>query len=288
LLTPENVVFLEIGFFAVVFLYLFGLVYAAWKRRQKLSASYLPKLNEVLVDYLKDFQYFRTLTIEGQVEFVKRLRYLVKSKSFIGMDGLAVTRNMRIKLSATIVQLTYGLKSYDIPAYDEIMVYPDTFFHPILKVKMKGFTSVRGNLAVSWPDYQKGYDVPDDNYNLGLHELAHALHINTAKTHGNQHFKRHFKYWTEKSLTDFYDLKNNKNQFLREYGGTNFHEFFAVVIEHLFESPARFLEEIPHLYIRTCELLNQNPLNSKKDYAFDWSDFLQYLGKNQTTNQRPQ
>jgi Mlc titration factor MtfA (ptsG expression regulator) len=140
---------------------------------------------------------------------------------------------------------------------------------------MKGFTAPNGTIAVSWPDYVHGYQVEDDNYNLGLHELAHALHVNNSHSVDNKYFKRHFRIWSERSLTDFYDLRSGNNSFLRKYGGNNFHEFFAVCVEHFFESPLAFYEHIPNLYIRTCILLAQNPLNSDGDFAFEPEDLTE-------------
>ncbi|MFT5512681.1 MAG: Mlc titration factor MtfA (ptsG expression regulator) [Bacteroidia bacterium] len=274
--TPETVVVLEIAFIAVLGIYFIVLLYRWWRFWLYKKVTYLPKVDATIAKHLKYLEYYQLLSEQRKKEFVKRIRYLAKYKKFKGMDGQVITDEIRANLSATIVQITFGFKKSDIAKFNEIMVFPDTFFHPATKVQMKGFTSANGQLAVSWPDYVKGYAIGDDNYNLGLHELAHALHINAARSRGNEDFKWRFKDWTERSLDDYYALKNLENDFFRQYGGTNFHEFFAVVVEHFFESPAEFLKRIPQLYIRTCILLNQNPLNVKSDYAFDISDFPQY------------
>lgn len=277
MVNPDQLVQIEIVFFAIVLLYLVFLGIRYWRSWILQRANYVPKVDERIETIIAGIPYFKALSADGKMAFIKRVRGLSRTKRFKGMHGLSVTEEMRVGLSASLVQLTFGFPSSEISSFKTILVFPDTFYHPLQQVEMKGFTSpTTGTLAVSWPDFVHGYADPNDNYNLGLHELAHALHINASKTYDNRYFRRHFKYWTEKSLTDFYDLKENRMDFLRAYGGTNFHEFFAVVVEHFFESPRSFFERIPHLYIRTCVLLNQNPLNAHNDYVFDWLDFPGY------------
>ncbi len=274
MVTPGNVVFIEVVFFAIVLVYLVSLC-VRWLIYNKMqTASYVPKVDERITDYLASFTYFQALSTRAKMRFIKRVRGLSQTKKFVGMQGLKVTEEMKVLLSASLVQLTFGLPSSEIRTFKKLMIYPDTFFNPATKVQMKGFTHpVSGILAVSWPDYKHGYEIPDDNYNLGLHELAHALHINAAKVKDKEEFSADFRFWTEKSIRHFYDLQEQRDDFLRDYGGTNFHEFFAVVIEHFFESPEAFLEHIPHLSIRTCAMMKQNPMNRHNDFVFDWADF---------------
>lgn len=229
---------------------------------------------------LKDKQYYNNLSAEAKERFVDRVRNVAFGKEFIGKQNLEVTDEMRIRISATIAQLTFGLDEFEILSFTKIHIYPNSFYHPTHRLAMKGFTSPTGVVALSWEDYLHGYQVPDDNYNLGLHELAHAIHIHSGRRNGDKHFKEHFHFWTKHSLHHFQELSLNKNAFLRSYGGTNFHEFFAVCVEHFFESPQAFLHTMPKLYIRTCVLLNQNPLNETGDYSFDTEDLLQILKSN--------
>ncbi len=241
------------------------------------NADYYPKTDRTIVEFLSDFTYYLYLSKKSQQKFVKRVRYTGFYKKFIGKQGLEVTDKMRIEISASLVQLTFGYKDFEIPHFNKVWVYPDIFYHPVHRANMKGFTAPNGVVAVSWPDFQMGYDRPDDNYNLGLHELAHALHLNSQVTseNDNPYFQKHFDYWKANSVHEFEQLRNGTNDFLRKYGGSNFHEFFAVCVEHFFESPEAFYHELPMLYIRTCLLLSQNPLNINGDYSFIAEDFVE-------------
>ena len=65
---------------------------------------------------------------------------------------------------------------------------------------------------------------------------------------------------------DTLDRREKKYEYLRSYAFTNEHEFFAVCVEHFFESPDKFALELPKLFDIMCSLLNQNPLNTVDDY----------------------
>ncbi|MFA6925126.1 MAG: zinc-dependent peptidase [Bacteroidales bacterium] len=57
-------------------------------------------------------QYFNGLSDEGKKKFIKRVFYFMKNKKFEGRGGVMVTDNMKILISASAVQLTFGFKKY--------------------------------------------------------------------------------------------------------------------------------------------------------------------------------
>ncbi len=191
----------------------------------------------------------------------------MKSKNFNGREGLVVTDEMRILISATAVQLTFGLRNYLIFNLNSINIFPHVFYSKFFQKSFKGLTTQAGILSLSWNDFREGFMNEHDRLNLGLHELAHALHIDIDKE-GNydSHFRIHFQKWKEIACKDFLKLKENEIGFFRNYGTTNIHEFFAVCIEHFFESPIEFKAKLPDLYRYTTLLLNQDPGNSEEDY----------------------
>ena len=63
-------------------------------------------------------------------------------------------------------------------------------------------------------------------------------------------------------------MKINKGpQFLRDYAKSNIHEFWAVCVEHFFEAPVQFKEQLPELYIAMCNVLNQDMAQRIFDYS---------------------
>lgn len=211
--------------------------------------------------------YFRNLSPDAQEVFVTRLFQFMEDKKFIGREGLVITDEIKVLISAAAIQLTFGLKDYMISHLYAINVFPRIFFSKYLKANLKGLNTQSGVLSLSWNDFKAGYAVEDDKVNLGLHELAHALYIDLDEE-GNydEHFSAYFEKWEDVAMKDYLELKENKITFLRNYGGTNMHEFFAVCVEHFFEAPKEFKKQLPHLYNYLMLMLNQDPDNVKGDY----------------------
>jgi Mlc titration factor MtfA (ptsG expression regulator) len=221
--------------------------------------------------------YFRNLSAEAQERFVERLYVFMEEKYFVGHEGLLITDEIRVMISAAAIQLTFGLKDYTIPHLHTINVFPKVFYSQLLETSLKGLVTQGGVLSLSWNDFREGYAVEDDKLNLGLHELAHALNIDLVED-GNydDHFFYYFDKWRSAALSDFQRLKDGSITFLRKYAGRNLHEFFAVCIEHFFEAPAEFRRELPVLYGHTALMLNQDPANHEEDYRI--KNIADYFG----------
>ena len=211
--------------------------------------------------------YFKNLSPDAQEIFVTRLFKFMEDKNFIGREGLVITDEIKVLISAAAIQLTFGLKDYMISHLYAINVFPRVFFSKYLKTNLKGLNTQSGVLSLSWNDFKEGYAIDDDKLNLGLHELAHALYIDLDEE-GNydEHFSAYFEKWEDVAMKDYLELKEKKITFLRNYGGTNMHEFFAVCVEHFFEAPKEFKKQLPHLYNYLTLMLNQDPENVKDDY----------------------
>jgi len=213
------------------------------------------------------FSFFAPLTSAGRARFISRMLRLAREKEFIGLKGFQVTDTARLMISASAVQLTFGLRHYRLHHLSTIRIFPDTFYHARLQSWMKGAMFESGNLMISWKDFIEGYETGTDNYNLGLHEMAHALEIDVRHTYHNEvKFSGYFSRWLQVSSPTYRALRSGENDFLRQYGGTNVHEFFAVCVEHFFESPEKFSQELPDVFNHLCLVLNQNPLNPTNDY----------------------
>lgn len=215
--------------------------------------------------------YFKNLSVDGQQRFVDRLYNFMQDKNFIGREGLVVTDDIRVLISASAIQLTFGLKDYTISHLHTINVFPRAFYSKFFETSFKGLTTQTGVLSLSWNDFKEGYLDDTDKVNLGLHELAHALNIDLDEDGSyDQHFALCFERWKGIAIEDFQNLRDGNNTFLRKYGGSNMHEFFAVCIEHFFERPDEFKKSLPRLYWNLALMLNQDPENSTEDYHFNF------------------
>ena len=213
--------------------------------------------------------YYTKLSKPAKRLFISRVIHLMVFKQFVGRQGLQITIEKKIMVIGALVQLTFGLKKYALPKFNFIALYPSSFFSTVLNHQVKGLTYRKGALLFSWYDVVKGYTIHDDNLNLALHEWAHAFIMD--------HYD-HATYWVyarlNKSLDNLDDLYadmqtyRDSQNYLRDYAFTNTHEFFAVCVEHFFETPVKFNQRYPELFKDLCTVLNQNPLNHENDYAF--------------------
>ncbi|TND08194.1 MAG: hypothetical protein FD123_2449 [Bacteroidetes bacterium] len=211
--------------------------------------------------------YYQKLSKPAKDVFCGRVREFMQSKEFSGMMGLEVHFDMAVSVSAAAVQLTYGLEHYELSHFHSIRIFPEVFYSKINRNYLKGGASESGVIFLSWKHFVEGYKNGADTFNLGLHEFAHALKINT--TQGSDFDEEFVHYFTEleKSSSPVIDsIRRGEHNFLRKYGGTNMHEFFAVCVEHFFEVPKLFREKLPDVYNKLCVLLNQDPCEEQRDY----------------------
>jgi len=231
---------------------------------------------------LANSAFFKNLSPEGRKVFIVRCSKFISAKVFIGMEGLEVTKEMKLKIAATAVQVTYGLKSSTLSHFHTIKIYPETFYSRMLDNYLKGGTSPGGSMFFSWEDFELGFADPADRYNLGLHEMAHALRVQLR--HGTDFDSRFANYvddWVELALPEFERMNEGNTSFLREYGGTNIEEFFAVCVEHFFEVPVEFKKQLPDIYNHLSFLLNMDPLRHDSDYKL-LPDFVETVNRDKT------
>lgn len=208
--------------------------------------------------YNSYFQYYTTLSPHFKTRFVERCLYFMDSKAIVGAEGFEVTNKVRAIVSASAVQLTMGLDTWDYDYFMEIIIHPQKFMHKPTQQHFKGETNLSGYIKLSWLSFINGYKNPTDNINLGIHEFSHALRFNSIR--GNEqdyHTKYFFMMWLGTAYEAHYHIKQGQQTIFRKYGGANINEFISVCFEHYFESPQQIKEAYPHLYYNTAILLNQ-------------------------------
>ena len=221
----------------------------------------------------KHNDYFRNLSPAGKKKFVKRLHTFRHKKTFVGKNGLIIESSHEILISSAAIQITFGLENYVLNKFHQIMVFPDTFRFTNSDVYYKGLTGQSGSILLSWEDFLEGYEIKDDKLNLGIHEMAHALELNALLGDDTtMDFAVKYDTWKEKSNDEYHRIRNDEVSFLRNYAGKSEREFFAVCIEHFFEAPKEFSDELPDIYIPLCILLNQDPRNAHSDYLLENSN----------------
>lgn len=206
-----------------------------------------------------DFVFYQKLSFKHKKFFEHRVAKFINTYDFHGKEGLVVTDQMRVLIAATAVMLTFGMRKYLFTVINKIIIYPDVYFSTLNKVYHKGEFNPRMEAVVfSWNDFLKGYEINNDNLNLGLHEFSHVMHFqglknrdisatifSTAFLEIKKQIKNPINY---KRLLD--------SNYFRIYAYTNEFEFIAVILEHFFETPDQFKNEFPELYDKVKEMIN--------------------------------
>ncbi len=204
--------------------------------------------------------YYTKLPDSSKLRFLKRVYYFKKSKTFHFTD-MEPRQEIPVLVSAAAVQLTFGLRSYQLPFFKNIYILPDAYQTKEFNELVIGHVSVKG-IFISWKYFLKGFENNNDGVNTALHEMAHALrHQNQMKEFGiDKEFHTDFSKYTRQYGPVFIEALINRRSFLRSYAFTNFEEFWAVSVEAFFELPAELKKHLPKIYHALCEVLNQDPL----------------------------
>jgi MtfA peptidase len=215
---------------------------------------------EIAVVLEKHFPYFTKLSPLEKEKFLERTQVFIADKVFkIHCDpGF---KEMPILISASAVQLTFGLKKYLLPNFRFIHVYPEEFvgIHPTLRV-LEGNVSGHA-INLSWKHFLAGYQDTTNGQNVGLHELAHALYYQTfvVEENADRNFRDTFDSFTEYGNKVYQQEALPGNDLYSDYALKNFQEFWAESIELFFEKPWQVKKTYPALYNALVELLNQDP-----------------------------
>ncbi|WP_372756757.1 zinc-dependent peptidase [Mariniflexile sp.] len=221
----------------------------------------LKRLNHEQIAVLEhQFLFYKKLNSKEKKYFEHRVASFIEDKKFIGRDGLLITEDIRVLISATAVMLTFGFRDFYIGLISTIIVYPRAFYSNTNKDFHKGeFNPKFETLVFSWEDFVNGYTVGNDNINLGIHEFTHAIHINSIKERdvSSTIFSDSFKELSELLASN--EILRNKllaSDYFRKYAFTNQFEFLAVIIENFIETPQVFRAQFPNVYDKVKQMLN--------------------------------
>jgi Mlc titration factor MtfA (ptsG expression regulator) len=208
--------------------------------------------------------YFNELPQAIKKRFLERTIHFRNIKEFIYI-GMEETKEIPVLISAAAVQITLGLDKYELPFFKKIYVTPDAYQETGKQDIFIGHVSPEG-IYISWKYFLQGYDEGNDNVNVAIHEMAHALEHECFmdETGVDEEFKSDFAKFSSVCGPAFASAIVTRKSYLRGYAFTNMQEFWAVSVEAFFENPAQLKETMPKLYGTLCDILNQDPLTADK------------------------
>lgn len=206
--------------------------------------------------------YYQKLDERHQAKFLSRLYILLKFIRFIPNDLPGITTEMRVVIGSAIIQITFGLDYYLLKEFDTIYVVPRRYRYPGFEAPFLGHVDFSNRIIMfSWQDVQNGYFIPNDAVNVALHEMAHCLEKENKFRNLFRSFfdANKWQNWAVKAAQKMEIIRQRENIFLKNYGGQNMEEMFAVCVETFFEKPDEFETYLPELYQTMAVLLNQDP-----------------------------
>ena len=208
--------------------------------------------------------YFNDLSHEHKKRFVHRVHHFKTGKKFqyVGMEG---KDDMATLISASAIQVTYGLKNYQLTNFPTIYILADAYRMENDDELYIGHVAPEG-IYVSWKHFLYGYAQQNDNINVAVHEMAHALLYNNffAQYSMDAHFRMNYEKFSTTTGPILADVITKRRSYLRSYAFSNLHEFWAVSVEAFFENPKGLKGNMPDLYEALCRVLNQDPLTRNK------------------------
>lgn len=191
--------------------------------------------------------------------FEHRVVKFLENTKFVGRQELEVTDEMRMQITMTVIQLTFGMRNYLLDYVDTIILYPSSYFSILNQTENKGEFNPRSKvLVLSWEHFQKGNLHEEDGVNLGIHEITHAIHYNAIKSND---ISSEIFYDTFLELEKYLGSSDVRNQIvatniLRDYAFTDKFEFIAVLVEVFMESPKELKTNLPVIYSYVQQMLN--------------------------------
>jgi MtfA peptidase len=208
--------------------------------------------------------YFNDLPYEGKKYFVQRVHHFksVKKFHFVGMERNEDTATL---VSASAVQVTFGLKNYLLSHFENIHILADAYPMENDEELYVGHVAPEG-IYLSWKHFLYGYMKQNDNVNVAVHEMAHALLYNNffAQYGIDAHFRMNYEHFSTTTGPILAKVITNRHSYLRSYAFSNLHEFWAVSVEAFFDNPRGLKDNMPDLYTSLCRVLNQDPLSKNK------------------------
>ena len=210
------------------------------------------------------FTYFNDLPVASKWKFVKRTHQFRKQKRF-HFIGLEKNEETAILVSSSAVQVTFGLKNYQLSYFKDIYILADAYHMENDDELFIGHVAPDG-IYLSWKHFLYGYSYKDDNINVAVHEMAHALLYNNffAQYGIDPNFRLNYEKFSTTTGPILAEVIAKRRSYLRSYAFSNMHEFWAVSVEAFFENPQGLRNNMPDLYEALSHVLNQDPVTKTK------------------------
>jgi len=223
---------------------------------KKLSANQVNILSQ-------KFDFYKRLTPKHKNYFEHRVAAFIEKYPFHGNENLTVTDEMKVLIAATSTMLTFGMRKFTYTVFDKIILYPNEYYSQASDAYHKGEFNPRVKaLVFSWHHFAEGYEISNDNLNLGLHEFSHTLHFESLRSTdiSSVIYRSNFEKLSKEVNHPPNRERLMQSSYFRDYAYSNQFEFVAVILENFFETPEEFKRHFPELYQNVKRMINYKEL----------------------------
>lgn len=221
---------------------------------------------------------FRHLSVVEKARLRVLSAILLQQKSFVGVQGMQLTDEMRLLIAAQacLPILKLGLNYY--AGFTQVSVYPDAFWverdvrdeagvihHE--RVLLSGESWSRGPVVLSWDDIERDRQGHEPGRNVVIHEFVHKIDMLDQRADGippiptRMSSQRWGVVFREAYHRLQERLQHHHKPCVNAYAATSPAEFFAVVSEYFFCWPEQLYRDCREVYQELREFYLQDPLS---------------------------
>jgi Mlc titration factor MtfA (ptsG expression regulator) len=235
-------------------------------RRLKIMRRPFPASWELILQ--THVAFFRALPEPEKERFRKLVMVFLDEVRITGIQT-EVDDTTRVLTAASAVIPIFGFHDWEYHRLGEVLVYPGSFGEKYQASEsadknilgMVGLGHLSGVMILSKPSLLAGFDDPSSKENVGIHEFTHLVEQEEIN-HGlpPEVPWQTVKHWMEYVGRELSHPSKNRSH-INTYAYTNEHEFFAVLAEYFFKSPAVLKNKDPQLYAMLREMFHQDTLS---------------------------
>jgi len=210
--------------------------------------------------------FFRALAEPERVRFRQMVQVFLDEVRITGIKT-DVDETIRLLIAASAIIPIFGFRDWEYHQLGEVLVYPGSFDekyetregHEANILGLTGFGHLRGIMILSKPALIEGFDNPSGMQNVGIHEFTHLVEDEVAKRGLPPEVPiEAVRQWISYVARELRQPSEN-GAHVNPYAYTNEHEFFAVLSEYFFETPAVLKQKDPRLYQMLRDMFHQDP-----------------------------
>ncbi len=239
-------------------------------RDERLAAGFLPEWRDLLT---RRFGFYSMLNDEDRARLEVLALGIVADKHWEAANGFELSDEIMVMISAQAAMLVLGLPDNSFRNVHTILVHPTTHVitGPHSQVQglvsdepmpILGLADFNGPVLLTWDTVLDDARHPGTGHNVVFHEFAHKLDMLDGSADGTPPLadQDQFDHWVAVCTAAYEQVVGGYGgASLREYGGVNPGEFFAVATESFFDNPLELRAEHPDLYGVLRDFYRQDP-----------------------------